>query len=309
MSLDYEFTVETEGLTKYYGEVLALDDITVKFPKGAVAFLGPNGSGKTTLIKILFGLLEPTRGSFKVLGVNTPHELYFVRQRHVGYMPEIPSLITGISGVKFVSHYGQLSGLPYSLAMRRAHEVLDYVGLEEERYRKIQEYSSGMKQRLLFAQALVHDPELLILDEPTAGLDPQGRSSLLALIRELVQDYGKHLIISTHILQDTERLCDHVVFLNKGRIAFEGRLEELKQLVDTKLVIKVTDQTALIQFLNEQGVEYVVRTDEVITSYKKQLIDDVLELAYQKKIGLMKITEFKADLDELFMELVRKNES
>src|SRR3954452_4855605 len=220
--------VTLEGVTVAYGNHRALRDVTSSFAAGAVGLLGPNGAGKSTMIKSLLGFLVPERGRLRVLGLDVAEAPLEIRAR-VGYMPESDAHIPGMNAVSFVAYCGELAGLPRADAMQRAHEMLFYVGLGEARYRNIETYSTGMKQRIKLAQALVHDPDLVFLDEPTNGMDPKGRDEMLALIGDLVNNKGVSLILSSHLLPDVEYTCDHVVVMDKGRLAVQGPIASLKQ--------------------------------------------------------------------------------
>ena len=190
--------VDLQNVTVRYGTNAALRDVTVAFPSGAIGLLGPNGAGKSTMIKALLGLLAPERGQMTVLGLDVRHAPLQIRRR-IGYMPESDTHIPGMNAVSFVAFCGELAGLPRSDAMQRAHEVLYYVGLGEARYRNVEQYSTGMKQRIKLAQALVHDPELLFLDEPTNGMDPKGRDEMLDLVRDIAHNKQMNLILSSHL--------------------------------------------------------------------------------------------------------------
>lgn len=220
--------IELENINRWYGSYHALQDVTLRLEESRVGLLGPNGAGKSTLLKILLGLLPPSSGRGKVLG----HELSPTNgadlRRAVGYMPEADALIPGLRGAEYVALAGELYGMPRRQAQRRAHEVLTYLGLEEARYRYLEEYSTGMKQRIKLAQALVHDPPVLLLDEPTSGLDPAGRNAMLDLLAALGKDHGKSLLLSTHLLGDVERVCDRVVILHGGRVLRQGTVAELR---------------------------------------------------------------------------------
>jgi ABC-2 type transport system ATP-binding protein len=220
--------VTLEGVTVTYGTNRALREVTSSFAAGAVGLLGPNGAGKSTMLKSLLGFIVPERGRLRVLGLDVAESPLDIRAR-VGYMPESDSHIPGMNAVSFVAYCGELSGLPRVDAMQRAHEVLFYVGLGEARYRNVETYSTGMKQRIKLAQALVHDPDLLFLDEPTNGMDPKGRDEMLELIRDLAHNKGVNLILSSHLLPDVEYTCDHVVVMDKGAIAASGPIAALKQ--------------------------------------------------------------------------------
>ena len=216
-----------DRVTVIYGKNRALRDVSAVFPAGAVGLLGPNGAGKSTMLKALLGFIEPTSGRLEVLGMNVAEKPLEVRAR-LGYMPETDGHIPGMNAVTFVAYCAQLAGLPKADAMQRAHETLFYVGLGEARYRNLETYSTGMKQRIKLAQALVHDPDLVFLDEPTNGMDPKGREEMLELIRDIAHNKGINLILSSHLLPDVEYTCDHVVVLDKGTVATFGPIEELK---------------------------------------------------------------------------------
>jgi ABC-2 type transport system ATP-binding protein len=220
--------VTLESVTVTYGRNAALRDVTTSFARGAVELLGPNGAGKSTMIKALLGFLVPERGRLRVLGLDVAESPLDIRAR-VGYMPETDAHIPGMNAVSFVAYCGELAGLPRVDAMQRAHEVLFYVGLGEARYRNVETYSTGMKQRIKLAQALVHDPDLVFLDEPTNGMDPKGRDEMLELVRDLAHNKGVNLILSSHLLPDVEYTCDHVVVMDKGRVAAAGPIAGLKQ--------------------------------------------------------------------------------
>jgi ABC-2 type transport system ATP-binding protein len=224
-------SIEIKDIHFSYGKVKALEGVSLDLPQGAAGLLGPNGAGKSTLIRILLGFLSPDKGGGRVLGYDIKDEQTEIR-RYVGYMPEDDCFIPGLDAVSFTSYLGELSGMPRQEAMKRAHEVLFYVGLEESRYRKLETYSSGMKQRLKLAQAIVHDPKLIFLDEPTSGLDPQGRSEILELIIDISSKKDIQVLISSHILPDIELTCKYVVILNKGKLAAQGNISELKEIRD-----------------------------------------------------------------------------
>jgi len=220
--------VTLDEVTVHYGDQAALDNVSTSIMPGAVGLLGPNGAGKSTLIKALLGLIAPSRGRMQVFGLDVASVPLDIRRR-VGYMPESDAHIPGMNAVSFVAYCGELAGLPRGDAMQRAHEVLFYVGLGEARYRNVETYSTGMKQRIKLAQALVHDPDLLLLDEPTNGMDPAGRDEMLELVRDLARNKGVNVLLSSHLLPDVESTCEHVVVIDKGRVATEGPIAALKQ--------------------------------------------------------------------------------
>jgi ABC-2 type transport system ATP-binding protein len=222
--------------------VRALSGLTLAAPVGAVGLLGPNGAGKTTMIRALLGLIRIDSGAGAVLGRDILRDRMNIRQR-IGFVPEDECLFPGMEGVEFAAYAGQLSGMRRTDALQRSHEVLDYVGLGEARYRKVDSYSTGMKQRLKIASALVHDPELVILDEPTNGMDPAGRVEVLELARDLTRNKGISLVFSSHLLPDVEAVCEHVIVLGRGRLLASGSVADLTRSARRQLEVRIKGET------------------------------------------------------------------
>jgi ABC-2 type transport system ATP-binding protein len=242
---------ELDSVVRTYGGAPALGPVSLRIDGDRVALLGPNGAGKTTLIRLLMGTLQPDSGTVKVLG----QPVTAATRSRIGYLPEGDVHFPHLNGVESVVHAGRLSGLPRADAVQRAHQVLDYVELHDERYRSSASYSTGMKQRLKLAQALVHDPDLLILDEPTEGLDPAARDHLLGLVDELARTHGLRVLLSTHLLADVERLATHGVVLAQGRVAVSGGLEELRRGGTQGFAVRVAGDPAPLQRrLQEHGI-------------------------------------------------------
>ncbi len=244
-----------DGVTVEYGANRALQEVRAKFSRGAVGLLGPNGAGKSTMLKALLGFIKPRVGRMSVLGLDVAREPLAIRAR-LGYMPESDAHIPGMNAVTFVAYCGQLAGLPAVDAMQRAHEVLYYVGLDEARYRNVETYSTGMKQRIKLAQALVHDPDLLFLDEPTNGMDPKGRDEMLELIHDLGHNKNVNLILSSHLLPDVEFTCDSVVVMDKGKVVAQGPIDELKGPGGRVFELRIKGSLpAFVELLNQAGME------------------------------------------------------
>jgi ABC-2 type transport system ATP-binding protein len=253
--------IELERVEKSFGSIKALIDVNATITGNIIGLLGPNGAGKSTLLKCLLGLI-PYDGSAKVLGLSSKSEGSLIRDR-VGYMPEQEAFLAGMSAVELCTYAAELSGLPRNEAMQRAHAALYYAGLEDKRYQPVDGYSTGMKQRVKLAQALVHDPELLFLDEPTNGLDPRSRDEMLDLILDLPGRRGCSIILSTHLLPDVERICDHAVIMHQGTVKFVGTIDELRGARgdDTALAIEVkADAQKLADALTTEGAICTVKS-------------------------------------------------
>jgi ABC-2 type transport system ATP-binding protein len=303
--------IEILNLDKRYGRVHALRSISVSVPAGPVGLLGPNGAGKTTMLKLLLGMLAPDGGEAKIVGLNPANrkERLAIRQK-VGYMPESDCLIPGMSAVELVALLGRLSGMSGPDAMTRAHEVLDYVGTGEERYRKNEEYSTGMKQRIKLAQALVHDPPILLLDEPTNGLDPQGRKFLLDLVADLGRNQGKHVLLCTHLLPDVERTCDHVIVMNQGSVIEQGSIAGLTET--TANVVHVTlqaasdeNRAAFAARIREQGHEIQAVQGNImhlLFDAENVPMDGFFDLAQSCGVTLTHIVPQRSTLEDAFMK-------
>lgn len=234
-----------EGVVKSYGPVTALGPITLAMDGRCTAILGPNGAGKSTFLRLLLGLTRPQAGTIQINGepVGPQHP---ATRRLIGYAPEGQSIFPGMAGWEAVAYAGRLSGLPATDAVQRAHQVLDYVGLHEERYRDAATYSAGMRQRLKLAQALVHDPATLILDEPTETVDPQSRHAILDLIKDLARNQGVRILLSTHLLSDAEAVADEAVVLDRGQVVANGSMQELRRADGEGFVVRVNHDLALL---------------------------------------------------------------
>ncbi|NOT28875.1 MAG: ABC transporter ATP-binding protein [Planctomycetes bacterium] len=294
-----------EGLEKRYGSIRALEGLSLALPPGPIGLLGPNGAGKSTLIKLLLGQLEPSGGKARIAGFDpTRRAERLALRRKVGYMPESDCLIPRMNGVELVTALGQLTGLTPSDAITRAHEVLDYVGLEEARYRGLDEYSTGMKQRLKLAQALVHDPELLLLDEPTNGLDPKGRKHMLELVHDLGHAQGKSILLCSHLLPDVERTCERIVVLDKGKIRSAGSIEELTRNEESWVHTEIDgDVAAFRAALGSAGLQF---EPEGAWTQRVRLragdYDGLFELAARAGAALTELTSERSSLEEVFLD-------
>ena len=293
-----------ENVQKNYGHLSALKGITLEMDDEAIGLLGPNGAGKSTLIKVLLGLQPLSGGHAELLGMRVPEDARAIR-RAVGYMPESDCYLPYMTAIEYVSFNGQLCGMPRSEAFRRAHEMLYFVGLEEARYRKMGEFSTGMKQRAKLAQAIVHGPRVLFLDEPTNGLDPQGRDEMLSLIED-VRSRDVHIVLSTHLLPDVERICDSVIMLNQGELIHCGRLAELQDSDEEFLQVKT--HMANDEFrahLEKRNFEVIGGDDRLkIRITADKTTEDVLTIAVEEDIQIRHFMPQRLTLETAFLRLL-----
>lgn len=299
-------SVQIQNISFSYGKFKALDTVSLALPEGAIGLLGPNGAGKSTLLRILLGFLVPETGEGSILGYDIGKQQSNIR-RYVGYMPEDDCLIPGMDAVTFTSYLGELSGMPRQEAMKRAHDVLYYVGLEESRYRQLETYSSGMKQRLKLAQALVHDPKLIFLDEPTAGLDPNGRKEILDLIIDISSKKDIQVLISSHILSDIEAACSYVVILNKGKLATEGKIRDLKQIEYSLFELKVKGETErFFEKLAERNCRVNETEDRLLRIYlpPEMSPQEIFRIGAEEKVQIRHFVKSQTSLEDLFAEVV-----
>ena len=295
--------IETRALTKRYPGVMALDALDLDVGAGVVGLVGPNGAGKSTLIKILLGLLAPTSGSATVLGFDALRQSIQVREL-VGYSPEHDCVPGDLSAVNFVVHMARMSGIPAAAARERAAEALRYVGLYEERYRHMHGYSTGMTQRVKLAQALAHDPKLLFLDEPTNGLDPQGRDEMLALIARIGSEFGIAIMMSSHLLNEIERVCDSLILIEQGRLVRTGRIGELTNLTSLLLVEVDGEAAAIVAALRGHGIESWAdgRRLEIVVQPEDTLRvhDAIVAAVADAELPLVRLEQRRRSLEDLF---------
>jgi ABC-2 type transport system ATP-binding protein len=295
--------IETQSLTKRYPRgVIALDGLTVSFAPGITGLIGANGAGKSTLIKILLGLIPPTSGRASVLGRDAAVHAERIRTL-TGYMPEHDCLPPDVTGTEFVTHLGRMSGLPATAAKERAAESLRHVGLHEERYRLMGTYSTGMKQRVKLAQALVGDPRLLLLDEPTTGLDPGGRGAMLDLIARIGGEFGISIVVSSHLLGEVERICDHVVALERGALLRADTMTSFTR-VSQVLAVEVDEgRQELAAELSRRGL--VSRPDEralLVRLEGDATYDVIRDVIAELGLPLNRLEQRRRRVEELFRD-------
>jgi len=299
--------ITAKGLRKMYGPHLALDDINLEIPRGAVGILGPNGAGKSTLFKCLLGLITTTSGEGSVLGLDIRTQGEQIRSK-IGYMPEYNALDPNLFAVDQVRYSGELLGMNSKNATQRAHEVLEYVGLKDQRYRKIETFSTGMLQATKLACALVHDPDILICDEPTNGLDQRARGFMLQTLNRTVREGKRSVLMSSHVMDDVQDLCDSIVMIHKGRIVVQSSIEDLVQQVDKEIEMVIWGGASKMESeLSSMGLENrrlgrVIR----IKMESESTVEKALQAAVSAGVQVRQMKEYEPDLEDIFLLVMDK---
>ncbi len=302
--------IELSNVTKYYGPRAALSEVSLRIGSGITGLLGPNGSGKSTLIKAILGLVKVWSGQGTVIGKRWPEEIKAIRDL-VGYLPEDDCYITGLQGIESVQLSARFGGLPSQEAKRRAHEVLDFCDVGQERYRNVETYSTGMRQKLKLAMAIVHDPKLLILDEPTTGLDPGQRQEFLNRTATLAREHGKVVLISTHILHDVRQICDHVVILAAGKVRVADTLESLSRPTSPGLVARfIGDSSRIGVRAKREGIEALEHPDGAwfLPGMTKQDVQRIWEWAADEQVPIERLESARTSLDQIFLDAVKETD-
>ncbi len=303
-------SVILEHVTIKYGQLKAVNDVSTTFPPGSTGLLGPNGAGKSSLIKGLLGLVSFSSGRASILDRDVNMERKAIRQL-IGYMPEDDCLIPGLTGIGMVQYAGELSGMNRDDAVQRAHELLFVVGLEEARYRKVETYSAGMKQRIKLAQALVHDPKLLFLDEPTSGMDPKGRQEMLDLIDDISSRGRMSIVLASHILVDVERTCQHAMIMNRGKMLKEGSVEELRGSYAGTYTVRIEgDQEKFVKALEKMKCSVQPNGNFLwdVTLPKGKQTDFILKAAKETQVQIRKMVTSVETLEDVFVKLIGEEE-
>ena len=298
--------ISLQNVTKRFGSVTALDDVSLEITPGVTALLGPNGSGKSTLIKALLGLLKLNRGSGHVLGHTLGSQARNIRA-NVGYMPEDDCYIAGLSGIDMVCFSARLAGLPAVESMRRSHEILDFCGIDQERYRDVETYSTGMRQKLKFAQAIVHDPQLLILDEPTSSLDPEEREAMLSRIRVLSSRFGKSVLVSTHILPDVRAVANEIVIIARGHVCLQTSFASLSEKRTRQYEIRIHGPTdGFLAELTNCGQQAEVTTEGavLVAIGQESQIQQLWDAAQTADVAIHSLQPTSDSLETVFLNAV-----
>ncbi len=299
--------IATRNFTKRYGKFLALDSVNLTIPHASVGLLGANGAGKSTLIRSLLGIIKPSSGDARVVGFDTKTQGIKLRE-HVGYMPEADALPMGTTAADFVGHMAEMSGLPPRQARQRAADVLQQVGLGEERYRLIKGFSTGMRQRVKLAQAIVHDPKLVFLDEPTAGMDPQGREDMLELVERIYQRMGISVVFSSHILEDIELVCDYVIILDQGRVLASQSLKHSDENLGEVVVQVDGDPNVFANRLQQHQALARVEEDPatgqmviLVDVHNEAMYDVIRDVAVEQRSVIRKLRSRSRSLEDLYL--------
>lgn len=295
-----------EGISKSYGSIVALKHFSGAMHRGITGLLGPNGAGKTSFLKILISLLKADQGEIwfydkKIDSKNTDY------LKQIGYMPEYTALLPGHTPVSYLAFLGELEGMSRKEALYRAHEVLFYIGIGEERYRKMEELSYGQLQKVMLCQALTHDPEILLLDEPTTGLDPEGRREFLGMMKELANHYQKAILFSSHILEDVEEICEHLLVLHKGEKLFSGPIQNFHKERENLYLVQFWKFNPLFySFLESQGISFTKKDKGALILHlpDSSHLDMILEGARQTQSLLKTIKPYHKPLEEIFVEFL-----
>ena len=302
-----KLVIETVDLVKMYGPHVALEGLNLKLESGAIGILGPNGAGKSTFFKCILGLITTTSGQGKVLGYDIKTQGDLIRSK-IGYMPEYDSLDPELTALDQVRYSGELIGMNPAHATQRAHEVLEYVGLKDQRYRKIGTFSTGMKQAAKLACALIHDPEILICDEPTNGLDQRSREFMLQTLRNTVEQGDRTVLMSGHVMDDIQEVCDSIVMIYKGKIVVHSRIEELARQVDEEIEISVWGGSSRMEeSLKSRGLS-VRRLGRIIRIKveSEDTISVILECAVESGVQVRRMGEYDPDLEDIFLLIMDK---
>ena len=299
--------ITTKLLNKMYGSHLAIDGINLEIPRGAIGILGPNGAGKSTLFKCLLGLITTTSGEGTVLGHDIRTEGESIRSK-IGYMPEYNALDPNLFAVDQVRYAGELLGMNSKTATQRAHEVLEYVGLKDQRYRKIETFSTGMLQATKLACALVHDPEILICDEPTNGLDQRARSFMLQTLKRTVVEGKRSVLMSSHVMDDVQEVCDSIVMIHKGKIVLQGYFDDFAEQVDKEIEVVIwggaskMEEELATEGLEARRLGRVIR----IKVESESTVDKILNAAVRAEVQVRQMKEYEPDLEDIFLLVMEK---
>ena len=301
--------ISLSQLSVHYQQFQALKEISATLSQGSIGILGPNGAGKSTLIRTLLGLQPYSSGEVKVLGKKVREEPLEIR-RKIGYAPEGDTFLPGISAVQFVAFLAELVGVKQKTALKRAHEVLEYVELGEERYRTLEQLSHGQRSRVKLAQALCHDVELLILDEPTDGMDPAGRENFLMLLKRVKEQGNLSILLASHTLEDVEFLCDQILLIQNGEILAEKKLSELMQKSENSYVLLLSKSTEeFLQYCSQEGISGEKYQEKRI--FMKNIEDPRIIFQFAHKLGseVLELSPWNPTLESIFVKMVKENNS
>jgi len=298
--------IEAKNVIKKYGAITALDDFTAKIPEGKIGILGPNGAGKSTFVKIALGLIGTSSGNVTVLGEKLTKNSVEIRKR-IGYMPEHDCVPNSMTGIEFLIEMGQCTGMGLQVATQRSHEILNHLKMGDEKYRKISEYSGGMRQKIKLAQGLIHGPDVIFLDEPTSGLDPNARNEMLDTINGLTKVSNTNVLLSTHILQDVETVCDHVIIVNEGKLQLQESVESLMKRQTDVIQVRIGDnKEKFIKTLKDKKITVRDSGRSILIDYKNEkTFDNIIASAVKNKCQLYEMERMPMTMDNIYLEVVK----
>lgn len=298
--------IETKNLTKRFGDLIAVNDLTISLEPGKIyGFLGPNGAGKTTTMSMISDLIVPTSGEAYVLGHKAGTK---EAKKLIGYSPEYPSFYTDINCIDYLIYMGELGGLTYDEALKKALELIDYMNLKDSTYKKVSKFSTGMKKKVGLAQAMIHNPKVLLLDEPTANLDPTSRMDIINLLKKLVKEKNLTLVISSHVLTELELIITDVIMINSGKLVFFGPLESAKKLLNNDLlVLSTSNNTEIINKLNKEHISNIEEDKDklnISTSNIAETKRQIIKLAYENNIDINTLMDANVSLEEVYSKIL-----
>ena len=298
--------IEAKNVVKKYGPVTALDDFTAKIPEGKIGILGPNGAGKSTFVKIALGLIGTSSGNITVLGEKLTKNSIEIRKR-IGYMPEHDCVPNSMTGIEFLIEMGQCTGMGLQVSTQRSHEILNHLKMGDEKYRKISEYSGGMRQKIKLAQGLIHGPDVIFLDEPTSGLDPNARHEMLDTINGLTKVSNTNVLLSTHILQDVETVCDHVIIVNEGKLQLQESVESLMKRQTDVIQVRIGEnKEKFITTLKDKKIAVRDSGRTILVDYKNEkTFDHIIASAVKNKCQLYEMERMPMTMDNIYLEVVK----
>lgn len=298
--------IETKNLTKRFGDLTAVDNLTISLEPGKIyGFLGPNGAGKTTTMSMIMDLIMPTSGEIFIEGHKSGTK---EAKKLVGYSPEFPSFYTDINCIDYLTYMGELGGLSYNESLKKGMELIDFMNLKSSTYKKVSKFSTGMKKKVGLAQAMIHSPKILLLDEPTANLDPTSRMEIINSLKKLVKETNLTLVISSHVLTELELIITDVIMINSGKLVFFGPLEQAKNLLNNDLLIlETSNNNFILDNLNKEHISNIDLIDNKVNISTSNILEtkkQIIKLAYENNIDIITLMNANVSLEEVYSKML-----